>query len=302
MFVGGIGRSGSTLIERLLGAMPGVCPAGEVVHLWRRGLVDDEACGCGVPFSRCPFWSEVGASAFGGWERLDARSVLDLQAHVDRTRYLPRLLREGPADRADGDWRRYTDLYHRLYGAIAARTGCRVIIDASKHASLAACLSWRYDIAVRVVHVVRDPRAVAHSWLKRVPRVQATPSSLEPEMARRSCATTAVHWLAQNAAFTALARRGVPTWLLRYEDFARSPRQSFAAVAAFAGCTGPSPFAGPRTVRLDGSHALSGNPMRAARGELQVHPDETWRQELRPAARAVVSALTAPLRSRYGYN
>src|SRR5690606_8994182 len=42
VFVGGIGRSGSTLIERLLGELPGVCSMGEVVHMWRRALVDDE--------------------------------------------------------------------------------------------------------------------------------------------------------------------------------------------------------------------------------------------------------------------
>jgi hypothetical protein len=68
LYLGGLGRSGSTIIERLLGQLPGVCSVGEVVHLWRRGIGDAERCGCGEPFPGCPFWSKVGLAAFGGWD------------------------------------------------------------------------------------------------------------------------------------------------------------------------------------------------------------------------------------------
>ena len=60
LFLGGLGRSGTTLLERLLGQLPGVSPLGEVVHLWQRDLVDDERCGCGDRFSACGFWQKVG--------------------------------------------------------------------------------------------------------------------------------------------------------------------------------------------------------------------------------------------------
>jgi hypothetical protein len=39
LFLGGLGRSGTTLVERVLGAIPGACPLGEVVHLWRRDVL-----------------------------------------------------------------------------------------------------------------------------------------------------------------------------------------------------------------------------------------------------------------------
>ncbi|MBT8240919.1 MAG: sulfotransferase, partial [Acidimicrobiia bacterium] len=56
LFIGGLGRSGSTLIERLLNEYPDVFAIGESVHIWERGLRDNELCGCGVPFDRCVFW------------------------------------------------------------------------------------------------------------------------------------------------------------------------------------------------------------------------------------------------------
>ncbi|HEY2794503.1 MAG TPA: sulfotransferase, partial [Micromonosporaceae bacterium] len=34
VFLGGLGRSGTTLLERILGEVPGVCALGELVHLW----------------------------------------------------------------------------------------------------------------------------------------------------------------------------------------------------------------------------------------------------------------------------
>ncbi|MFD0594553.1 hypothetical protein ACFQZ4_20755 [Catellatospora coxensis] len=89
LFVGGLGRSGTTLIERVLGELPGVCALGEIVHLWQRDLRDDERCGCGERFSGCDFWQRVGKAAFGGWHRVDVHRILALRDLVERTRHIP---------------------------------------------------------------------------------------------------------------------------------------------------------------------------------------------------------------------
>ena len=60
LYVGGCQRSGSTLLDRMMSQVSGHVSAGEIVHLWSRGLRSDELCGCGERFSACPFWNEVG--------------------------------------------------------------------------------------------------------------------------------------------------------------------------------------------------------------------------------------------------
>ena len=60
LYVGGAGRSGSTLLDLLLSEVPGMFAAGEVRYLWNRGVRDNELCGCGQSFLSCPFWSAVG--------------------------------------------------------------------------------------------------------------------------------------------------------------------------------------------------------------------------------------------------
>lgn len=301
VYVGGMGRSGSTLIERLLGELPGVCSTGELVHMWQRGLVDGEACGCGTPFEACAFWRDVGREAFGGWSRIRAREVLGLKASVDRMRFVPMLLTRRWSPEFVRRVERYTDLYDRLYGAVSRVSGCPVVVDASKHASLAACLRHRYGTDLRVVHVVRDPRAVAYSWGKRVPRPMATSTSVEQEMARYSPGRAALHWTAQNATLAVLARQGVPTMRVRYEDFAARPHGCFEEIAAFVGHRGELPIGVDGTARLTGSHAVSGNPWPASSWAVTVREDTAWRRQLPPGNRALVSALTAPARWRYGY-
>ncbi|NUW43480.1 sulfotransferase family protein [Nonomuraea rhodomycinica] len=291
VFLGGLGRSGTTLLERLLGELPGVAPLGEVVHLWARGVLAGEPCGCGRPFGACPFWSAVGEHAFGGWTQPLAERVLALRRRVDRTRRVLRIRHP--------DLDEYVRAYRRVHDAAARVAGASVVIDSSKHASLAHCLA-EGGASIHVVHVVRDPRAVAHSWRKAVRR----PEDGRP-MTRWGPARTALHWSAQNAALDLLARRDrrgaadVQVTRLRYEDLIAAPEATLTDLAHRLGLRAEFPFVTGSTAHITTAHTVSGNPMRFAVGPVGLALDESWRSG---AHRGLVAALTWPLRSRYGYH
>jgi hypothetical protein len=300
LYVGGLGRSGTTLIERVLGELPGVCALGEVVHLWQRDIRDDERCGCGARFSECEFWRAVGVKAFGGWERVDVHRILALQELVERTRHIPVL---ATARRRDFSALviEYAEYYARIYAAAAAVSGASVIIDSSKHSALAHCLRHCDEIDLRVLHVVRDPRGVAYSWTKTVSRPE---TDGRQEMTRYTPARSAVLWNAHNAAFGLLRQRGVAVRRVRYEDFLANPREVVNKVAAFV-CMDTSmaalEFLAADSVQLGQSHSAAGNPMRFRTGEVELRPDEAWRNALPPRQRALVGAVCAPLLRSYGY-
>jgi hypothetical protein len=304
VYLGGLGRSGSTLLERLLGELPGVRAAGEVVHLWRRGVVENERCGCGEPFASCPFWRQVGEAAFGGWDRLDMTRFTRLRHQVDRMRHIPVLASPPlmwPAFRRGLD--EYLSYYLRLYAAIGETSGCGTVVDSSKHASLAFCLSRSPRLDLRVVHVVRDSRAVAYAWTKQVSR----PEAAGGYMSTHSPASSAAQWHAQNAALHALERRGTPTLRVRYEDVTADPAAMLRKIAAFAGlpADGELPFLSRdgRTyaAELGVTHTASGNPMRFSAGRIVIRRDDTWRDVMPRRDRRLVSALTLPSLARYGY-
>jgi len=56
LYIGGWGRSGSTLLDLILGQAPGLFSAGEVREIWQSGLAENRLCGCERPFRDCSFW------------------------------------------------------------------------------------------------------------------------------------------------------------------------------------------------------------------------------------------------------
>lgn len=298
----GLGRSGTTLIEYALADGVTMAALGEVVHLWERGLRRDELCGCGQPFSRCAFWQAVGARAFGGWDRVDADRMVALVARVDRVVNIPRIA----APRARGTFRHdledYLWHYERLYEAATEVSGTRMVVDSSKQPSLFHALLASQRLDLRVLHCVRDPRAVAYAWTKHVRRPEARDEA-DAFMTRYSPAKTARHWSIHNGAVESLRLRGAPVARLRYEDFLADPVGSVQRIQRFAGIEMPVPREGltRHTLVLTPSHSCSGNPMRFGRGTLVLRADDAWRTGLPASDARLVGAVTAPLMARYGY-
>ena len=303
LYIGGFGRSGSTLVERILGQLPGFCSAGEIVFLWQRGLIDGQLCGCGTPVPECDFWARVGKTAFGGWDQIDAHEMLALQKRVDRNRFIPSMVAPRLRPGAQADLERYTDVLSRLYRGIGEVAGARVVIDASKHASTAFLLRKVPNLDLRVVHLVRDSRGVAYSWTKEVKKPEVTGGD-DAFMPQYSPSSSGRQWVAYNLLFDAL---GVidKTMILRYEALMANPREGLERILAHADePVTPESFAflGDGWVDLGCDHTVAGNPMRFHQGRLDLRLDQAWTTKLPERDRKVVTAITWPLQLRYGYS
>ncbi len=302
LLIGGMGRSGSTLIESILGQVPGCVNIGELVHLWIRGLSEDELTGDGTPFRESEVWNRIADRAFGGWDQLDLDDVRALQLAVDRQRYVPFMLNPSLKPGFEADMRRYVDLLARLYTAIREVHGAKVIVDASKHSSHAFLLRHTPGIELRIVHLVRDPRGVAYSWTKKVKKPEVVGE--DAFMHTYHPGRMAGRWMTTNAQFHALKRLGVPTLGLRYEDFVADPRGEIETILDFAGHHPKElPFVGEREVMLAPTPTIAGNPMRFkdAAGPTTIRADVAWMERFPEKDRRLVGALTWPQRVRYGY-
>jgi Sulfotransferase family len=301
VYIAGSGRSGSTLLERALGEIPGFVNVGELIDLYRRVADHGERCGCGQEFARCPFWSRVGERA-GGWQDQKLAATRDLQGKVARQRWMPRLLAIPLAgSRFRADVAAYGASYAGLYEAIAAEAGAACVVDASKWPVQALALA-RGGLDVRVIHLVRDVRGVAYSVSKRdVSRPHAVGEA--DVMTRLSPAEAAARWVAVQSQAGLLRRCGLPVTRMRYEEFVRRPRQAVAAALAGLGLAVPPAHLahiGDGQIMLGTSHGLSGNPSRFRDGPITLRADETWRASMSRRDRLIVTAIGLPLMLRYG--
>jgi O-antigen ligase len=301
VYIAGVSRSGSTLLERAFDRVPGVCGVGELVHLWRRGAVGNELCSCGTPFRSCPFWMAVGRRLVGGWEADRVYEVVRLQQRTGRHRRVPAMMLRLESGRRRRESQAYCRSMAELYSAVAAESAARVVVDSSKLPAGAHLLARSGLVDLRVVHLVRDSRAYAYAAQKTIPRPEA-PGECMPRPGVVRCS---LEWLGFHLLAAALRGCSSRYARLSYEEFARDPgraldrvmwvfdRTDHDGVVELAGATA--------TLDLRPWHAVSGNPLRFVEGRVPVRPDDQWRRGLPARSRWLVTVLTTPGLLHYGY-
>jgi len=298
----GQGRSGSTILERILGQVDGFSAVGELVHIWERGFIENTLCGCGAEFSKCEFWREVFDRGFGGKEQINAREMLNLSERCAYPRHIPAML--VPAGKAllTTRLRKFLDNSMKLYRAIHRTTGCDVIIDSSKWPSYGYLLGLMPGIDLYVLHLVRDPRGVVYSWLRT--KLYQPDNGHLMYMRKLRPVNTTLRWTTKHLATELLLRRLRERYLtLRYEDFVSRPQESIRRIFDLVKeRVRHLPFVGDREVELGLNHTVSGNPLRFQTGVTRIELDNEWMVKMRPADLLLVTALTWPLLIRYNYS
>jgi GT2 family glycosyltransferase len=305
VYIAGSGRSGSTLVERSLGAIPGWVNVGELIELFRKPTVSTELCGCGELFLDCPFWSVVGERAFGGWSQDTLDEGGRLQRRLSRQRYVPRLLTTNGTGSSDFDktLREYGSVYARLYTAIAEVADADVVVDASKWPGQALALRRSLPFDMSLLNVVRDPRGVAYSWAKAGVR-RPHGGERATVMATHTPRHTAVRWTAFQTEIAAIGHAFDSRARLRYEDFVEAPCEELRrAISALGLAIGDDDLAHLHgdSIDLPASHGIAGNPSRFTSGKVRLRPDEAWTREFPERDRRLVTAMTLPLLSRFDY-
>lgn len=300
LYVAGCGRSGSTLIDNILGQIDGCFSCGELWHIWRRGLIENRLCSDGTPFRSHPFWNEVFERAFGG---MDARAFgreeqLARQARALLTSIRYPWLALGRPLPFDDSFASYIDVLTRLYKAIAETSQSRVLIDSSKSPVYALLVAGLPGVELYALHLVRDPRAVVHSWQRS--RAQPDKNAI---MDRHGTLWSIVQWHLANASAESLrANPRLCYSRLRYEDFIAAPRPTVEGITQWLDL-GPVriPFPSDTTIETRPNQAFSGNPSRFERGIVKLLPDEEWRSSMPRWKRITVETLLGPAMARYGY-
>ena len=301
LFIAGAGRSGSTLLDRLIGQLDGFFSCGELQFIWKAGYGANQLCSCHEPLRTCSFWGATLEDAFpdANLDALIAEGAA-LTDRVGRRKSLPALM--NPALQTPGFRRalaRYRDMTLALYQAASARADGAMLIDSSLDPTHALILLGIPQIRLHTLHLVRDPRAVAYSRTK--PKVRTALGPDAKPMPSAPPALTAIKWAGVNMLSERLLGR---THYQRqsYEALVNSPEASLHDILRHVGRQADiSQAVSGNVAHLHATHTALGNPNKFKTGDVTLAEDARWRDGLPKSQARLMTLMCGPLMRRYGY-
>ena len=307
IYIIGAGRSGSTLLDTVLASHPDVVGVGELANLHRAGWTSNEVCACGKLGTECDFWTRVRE----GWQQRVPEATVEgyvgLQKRIELfsglfsglgLMQLARMLRQRFSPTAD--FQAYLRQTEALYHSIAEISGKSIIVDSSKHPIRGALLAHLHGIDLRLVHLVRDARAVVWSRKKSLEADQK--SGVQFAIKPRSAWYSVAFWAFINvlATIVCLFRRR-QSLRMRYEDFVAEPQVQLERLGHVCGLD----YSATAQALLTGQplkveHPIAGNRMRM-KGSVTLKPDWEWRDRLPARDRAACWLCAGWLLLAFGY-
>lgn len=305
VYICAAGHSGSTLLDLLVSSHSRCASLGEITYL-PKNIALNMNCMCGAKVPACPLWTRVLdrlGEVLGGDFRsnpyllklgyVDSHNVID-RSHQTRWYELQREIMHGLQYLSLRFGLRllkgligpvYESFENNviLYDVVREVTGAQMVVDSSKTYLKAIGIYQARPDAVRILHLVRDGRAVFYSGIKReVPWAQSL-QSWHKHYAR---------------ALPLLARHVRPEHIMRvkYEDLAREPRRELTRICAFLGL----PFEeGMLDFGTSQHHLINGNAMKySAHG---IRFDREWQDKLSDEALAYFERHAGAFNRSLGY-
>lgn len=307
-------RSGSTLLDNLLGNHPDISGIGEVRHIYsflHQGEYGSEVswkCTCGKELASCPVWVQTKKNyemntgqPFGefdikigypqrgklyhAWMWLSfLASRKELKRKLLDKAYQPQRMVEIGQEA------------HAIIQGFADSVSTSIIVDSSKRASqlyalLKAKPNW---VDLKVIHLVRDGRAVLYSKMARANQYRDSKTEFHLFPATRS-------WVYHNLKIQSLLKLLPPedSIRVRYEDLCLDPPGTLQRI-----CANLRIKFHPDMLHLsrEGKHNVGGSPHRYQWDpKTPIQLDTRWKDNLPLRFRFLYWLLSGPLHKYYGY-
>lgn len=234
-------------------------------------------------------------------------TTMRLDRNLARHRDLPTVLASEIGLMKQPGLAEYRSRIVALYRAIGTVSGARLLVDSSKDPIYGYLMARAPSVNASVLHLVRDPRAVASSRLRVLVRPETKTTIMERAlMPRVGVVRSCAEWVVDNALIEVMLVPRGKHMRMRYEDFATHPADEMRRLIQFLDL---STVANPVLEDLEQhhyqatrSHAIGGNPIHARTGKTPIVLDDRWRRGgLRRSQQTVAVALAWPLLRRYSY-
>lgn len=298
LYIMGYGRSGSTVLDSVLGNHPDIESVGELINL-PRSILNNEFCACSRRTKECDFWKNVEKE----WiERTGMKQINEyspLEKVLKRDLYMFHGLRKPNIN--SYEFQIYADYTRALYESVKKVSNKSIIVDSSKLPSRAFMLSLIPGIDLRLIHLIRDGRGVAWS-LKRTYKVNKR-AGVQTYIKSRPVWRSAIAWLHSNMR-SAWVRNKLDknkSIQMRYEEFVNEPRKSLYHIGQLVGVDFnevASALESGKSINI--GHTVAGNRLRMD-GKLSLRLDEEWKQKMSKIDQWQFCAIAGCMLKKYHY-
>lgn len=295
LYIAGAGRSGSTFLSQLLSQNDDCQNIGQIRHL-PMSMQKGWRCSCGETLPECRYWGAVAARLT---ELHGATAMQELRAGFGAFQKTSNQIEAWSKPRARAKIAaahpRFLQLLASLYHCASAEAGGRSLIDSSKLPNLALALHLAEGIDLRILNLVRDPRAVAVSWSKLVKK---------PEVLRQRSR----NWNKRANMGEQLAQLAPEAFLqIKYEDFASTPRPVLEQIQAWAGLQQGTPFfTGDQSAEISWARTHLFPPaneevLQKQASHIEIRPASSWQGEAYGEIRRMSEEVNFPRAAKLGY-
>ncbi len=294
VYIAGSGRSGTTLLELLLSSLDDVFSCGELMYIWDRSIQGNELCGCGKPVVECDEWKEIFLRA----KHYDLDIFQNYkQAIFLRDKYS--WIKKVPFWHSNS-YKKYAEkiiqkFLYPLYMAIRDVRNESIIVDSSKNAGYLYLLTQCEFINLRVLHMFRDSRAVAHSWQRKKKRLEIVGKDVY--MPQINPYYSSVQWLF----FNTLIRRILKNQnniIINYDKLTKSPLEELERIINFLSIENSINYTDNKFF-IKNNHTVSGNPIRIKAKDVRIRHDDSWIHKMKKHEKLIIKMATWPLLKKY---
>ena len=294
IYLVGEGRSGTTLLEKILAEQNEIFAGGELRYIWERSIKENQLCSCGKRFHECEVWKNIMSDL-----NFDVQTIINSYNKIGRMRFYP--IRDLLRKLRKKDFDIVMNSFYKLYKNILVKTESSYIIDSSKHPMFAYILSMHPNIELYTIHLIRDARAVTYSTQKK--RIRPEVKDKIEYMPTYPAYISALAWKFVNIASEDLEKTSLKYIRIRYEDMLQNIKETLKKLYLFLDLkkVNNNFIKENNVLLLHANHTVSGNPMRFKSGEIELKLDDEWKTKLSYKDKKIVEFICHNELKKYWY-
>ena len=293
IYITGYGRSGGTLVGRLLGDTKKAFFIGELRNFWKYGILKNHVCSCGQKFDTCDFWGKVADEYIKSFPSVNIEEISkEFREFKKLKNYFK--LKKIMGNSYDNKLKIFLDkyLYHneKLFEIISKVSGKNILVSSSRIPGRLFALSFSDKLEIYPVFLLRDPRGVLNSMIQFDKRLFGE--------YRHNALKQLASWNSNTLLSVQIMNKITQgKFLLNlYSGFTKNPDRELEHLKKLLDDELDYTQKNEQIfINLHSGHIFAGNQMRFKSGNVSINQDLKWDQQLSPKNKVLASVISLPL-------